>query len=245
MGYSVSKTKGRMKLASPRIRKRFFIFCATYNFAADLGEGGAREGQKSLGLYMLGRIFEQSITELEILEAKADGRTSVNEVSKRKRDGVYYTPERIVELVVDGVLEPAFGKMRQESGWADNDEELPTVEVLDSYLGRLSRFAVLDPACGSGAFLITALRHMVNEWKRTRAVRAQVAGQHVNEETDADLVARLLQHNIYGIDINPASVEITQLALWLHTARADKPLSSLEATIRCGNTLVTDDFLSW
>lgn len=216
--------------------------CATYNYAADLGEGGERDAQRSLGLYTLGRIFEQSITELEILEAEADGRPSVNKASQRKRDGVYYTPEWIVEKVVDGTLEPAFAGLRRDCGWDDAAADLPDLPAVDAYLDRLHGFTVLDPACGSGAFLITALRRPAAEWKRTRATRALIAGRGANEESEGDLVSRLLRDNIYGIDINPASVEIAQLALWLHTARGDQPLSTLAGTVRCGNTLVDDGF---
>lgn len=216
--------------------------CATYNYAADLGEGGERDAKRSLGLYTLGRIFEQSITELEILEAEADGRPSVNKASQRKRDGVYYTPEWIVEKVVGGTLDPAFAGLRQDCGWDDAGEDLPDLPAVDAYLDRLHGFTVLDPACGSGAFLITALRHLAAEWKRTRATRALIAGRGANEESEGDLVSRLLRDNIHGIDINPASVEIAQLALWLHTARGDQPLSTLAGTVRCGNTLVDDGF---
>lgn len=216
--------------------------CATYNYAADLGEGGERDERRSLGLYTLGRIFEQSITELEILEAEADGRPSVNKASQRKRDGVYYTPEWIVERVVGGTLEPAFADLRRTCGWQDTAADMPALDAVDAYLERLQGFCVLDPACGSGAFLITALRHLAAEWTRTRAVRALIAGRGADEETGPDLVTRLLRENIYGIDINPASLEIAQLALWLHTARGDQPLSSLGGTVLCGNTLVGDDF---
>lgn len=240
-GLFCQQYQGQNEASIDAHRQTMLYLCATYNYAADLGEGGAREGQRSLGLYTLGRIFEQSITELEILEAKADGRPSVNEASQRKRDGVYYTPEWVVDRVVDGTLGPAFQTMRQACGWLD-DQEMPDVDAVDAYLERLSRFAVLDPACGSGAFLITALRYLATEWKRTRAVRARLAGQAEVQEGEAALIARLLRDNIYGIDINPASVEIAQLALWLHTARADQTLSSLDGTVRCGNTLVTDAF---
>ncbi len=218
--------------------------CATYNYAADLGEGGARDERRSLGLYTLGRIFEQSITELEILEAEADERPSVNQASQRKRDGVYYTPEWVVERVVDGTLGPAFRAMRRASGWPEDGEELPTTAAVDAYSDRLRAFAVLDPACGSGAFLITALRYLVSEWRRTWAMRAQVAspGDTFTSEGEAALIARLLRDNIFGVDINPASVEIAQLALWLHTARGDQPLSSLDRTVVPGNTLVNQDF---
>lgn len=80
--------------------------CASYNYASDLGRvdgqlTAGRDPSKSLGLYTLGRIFEQSITELEILEAEADDRPSLNKEGKRKRDGVYYTPEWVVERIVE------------------------------------------------------------------------------------------------------------------------------------------------
>ena len=217
-------------------------FCATYNYAADLGQGGARNERESLGLYTLGRIFEQSITELEMLEAKADGRLSVNTLSRRKTDGVYYTPEWVVERVVDGTLRPCLDRLRRECGWLMSDD-LPSVEAIDAYLERLRTFTVVDPACGSGAFLITTLRYLTTEWRAVRATRRQLTGASADDSTDdAALVRNLLRANIYGIDINPASVEIAQLALWLHTARGDQPLSSLDHTIRCGNSLITDDF---
>ncbi len=231
--------------ASIEAHKQTVLYlCAAYNYAADLGEGGARDGQRSLGLYTLGRIFEQSITELEILEAKADERPSVNEASQRKRDGVYYTPEWIVELVVDGTLGPALHALRREAGWPDEGNGLPAVAAVDAYRERLRGFTVLDPACGSGAFLLTSLRHLAAEWRRIAAVRGQVAtaGDTDAGESEAALVARLLRENIYGVDINPASVEIAQLALWLHTARGDQPLPSLDTTVVNGNTLVTPDF---
>ena len=202
--------------------------CATYNYAADLGEGGSRGERRSLGLYTLGRIFEQSITELEMREAEADGRPSINKLSRRKTDGVYYTPGWVVERVVEGTLGPVIARLKREYGWPPEEKELPSVEAIDAYLARLRTFTVLDPACGSGAFLITALRYLAVEWKQVRAMRAQIAGASEDTNADAELVRELLRTSIYGLDTNPASVEIAQLALWLHTARGDRPLSSLD-----------------
>ena len=75
-------------------------FAGTYNF------GAAGKAGQAITLYTLGRIFEQSITELEALEAEKEGRESLTKVSKRKRDGVYYTPEWVVERVVAETLGP-------------------------------------------------------------------------------------------------------------------------------------------
>ncbi|MGC9269104.1 Eco57I restriction-modification methylase domain-containing protein, partial [Acidiphilium sp.] len=219
--------------------RTILYLCARYSFAADLGDSAEQGDTKALGLYMLGRIFEQSITELEILEAEADGQPSINKISQRKRDGVYYTPEWVVTRIVELTFEPRLAALRADAGFK---EENPTRAALDAYRSRLQNITVLDPACGSGAFLITALRLLLREWRTLDLIAAQI-GDNAHRRADLHDRARdLLSRNIFGIDINPASVEITQLALWLHTAKADSPLSNLDASIRCGNTLVGPDF---
>ncbi len=219
--------------------------CASYNYASDLGGFGGgrpfdRDPSKSLGLYTLGRIFEQSITELEILEAEADGRPSINKLSKRKRDGVYYTPEWVVERVVDETLGPLLAEIKRECGWPPNGE--PRLEAINAYAERLKSLTVLDPACGSGAFLIAALRYLLDAWHEVEGLRRQVTRSVAAADDDAALISDILKANIYGVDINSASVEIAQLALWLHTARGDKPLSSLDQNVREGNSLISCDF---
>jgi len=226
-------------------KETLLYLCASYNYASDLGRiNGARafdrDPAKSLGLYTLGRIFEQSITELEILEAQADERPSVNELSKRKRDGVYYTPEWVVERIIDETLGPRLAEIKQECGWPISGD--PSVAALDAYSARLKQLTVLDPACGSGAFLITALRYLVVEWHQVQGIRREVTRRPAAADDDAQLIAEILQANLYGVDINSASVEIAQLALWLHTARGDKPLSSLSQNIREGNSLIGPEF---
>ncbi|MGH6835833.1 MAG: Eco57I restriction-modification methylase domain-containing protein [Methylocella sp.] len=233
-------------------KKTVLYLCASYNFAAGWvhglsrppvaeGAAGEREHSKSLGLYTLGRIFEQSITELEIMEAEADGRPSINKESKRKRDGVYYTPEWVVERIVDETLRPRLDEIKRECGWPANG--LPDKKAIDAFIARLKTFTVVDPACGSGAFLITTLRYLLDTWHAVDGLRKSVTGEVMKStEDDAALIRDILQSNIYGVDINSASVEIARLALWLHTARGDKPLSSLDTTIREGNSLINGDF---
>lgn len=225
-------------------KETLLYLCASYNYASDLGvdEAPDMDGDpnKRLGLYTLGRIFEQSITELEILEADADGRPSINKESKRKRDGVYYTPEWVVERIVDETLGPRLAEIKRECGWPEKGE--PTLQAIDNFADRLKTFTVLDPACGSGAFLITALRYLLDVWHEVQGLRRQVAKVTDEERDDAELIADILKSNIYGVDINVASVEISRLALWLHTARGDKPLSALDRNIRDGNSLIDRNF---
>jgi len=89
-------------------KKTLLFFSASYNF----GVSGATM-ERSIGLYTLGRIFEQSITELEFMEAKADGRASISELSKRKRDGVYYTPEWITSYIVEETVGAHIAEIRR------------------------------------------------------------------------------------------------------------------------------------
>ena len=226
---------------------------AAYNYASDMAQALKslpieesdptkalkRDPARSLGLYTLGRIFEQSITELEILEAEADGFLSINKENKRKRDGVYYTPEWVVERIVHETLDPRLAQIKQECGWPEKD--LPNEKTLDQYQQRLKKLKIVDPACGSGAFLITVLRYLMDEWHAVLALRREITGKATKHD-DATLIKDILKSNLYGVDINPASVEITRLALWLHTASGDKPLSSLDHTIRDGNSLIGPEF---
>ncbi len=207
---------------------------ANYNYAA---KGDAKE---SLTLYTLGRIFEQSITELEYRIGELENRDTVAKLSKRKRDGVYYTPEWVVNYLVDETMGPWFAEAQAASGMSDG-EAVP--QQLQAYLKKLRNLRVVDPACGSGAFLISAFRKLLAERQRL-AKQMQVLG--LKDESgfgfdEAKLISDILQNNIYGVDINPSSVEIAKLALWLHSARANSPLSSLDHTIRCGNSLVAPD----
>src|SRR6266404_5275262 len=175
-----------------------------------------------------------------MLEADADERPSINKLSKRKRDGVYYTPEWVVERVVGETLDPRLEELKRECGWPASGD--PTLEAIDAFATRLKSLTVLDPACGSGAFLITVLRYLVGAWHEVQGLRRQLTGGLAEKRDDAALIADILRGNIYGVDINAASAEIARLALWLHTARGDQALSSLDENIREGNSLIGPDF---
>lgn len=210
-----------------------YYLAATYNFAK---EGDAKN---SIGLYTLGHIFEQSIVELEKLEADADERLSLTDVTKRKRDGVYYTPEWVVRRIVEETVDPLFAAWKVEAGWPDAGE--PSKAAASAYWDRLQRIRIIDPACGSGAFLIVALDYLQREYIATVEAALKV-GAIASRPDEAAITRAILSNNLFGVDINPASVEITKLSLWLHTAMAKEPLSSLDGTVRCGNSLVDKRF---
>jgi SAM-dependent methyltransferase len=207
-----------------------------YNYAA---RGDVKE---SLSLYTLGHIFEQSITELEYREGELEGRETFAKLSKRKRDGVYYTPEPVVNYLVEQTLGPWFADAKAACGYPNPEEGAPTATAAAAYVERLEAIRIVDPACGSGAFLISAFRRLLVE--RIAAARdvERARGGSPGAIDEMPLISAILRDNIYGVDINPASVEIAKLALWLHSARASAPLSSLEHTIRIGNSLIGEDF---
>ncbi|HSC18492.1 MAG TPA: DNA methyltransferase, partial [Rhizomicrobium sp.] len=234
-------------------KETLLYLSAFYNYASGWDDAltGApshdapQRDPKTLGLYTLGRIFEQSITDLELLEAREEGWLSAKQLEqeqkkgKRKREGVYYTPEWVVERIVEETLGARIAELKRECGWLEND--LPSKAMLDAFEQRLKTVTIVDPACGSGAFLIASLRHLLREWHAVQAIRHDLLKERFARDDDA-IVRDILRANIYGVDINSAAVEIAQLALWLHTARSNKPLSSLAETIRDGNSLISSDF---
>lgn len=229
----VERGQGQNEAKIAEHKKTLLYLAATYNFAK---EGDAKN---SIGLYTLGHIFEQSIVELEKLEADAEDRPSLTEITKRKRDGVYYTPEWAVRRIIEETIEPLFAKWKAEAGWPE--DELPSAKAAGAYWDRLQRIKVIDPACGSGAFLIVALKHLQREFELA-ADYALATRAIVKRPDEATITEMILTNNLFGVDINPASVEITRLSLWLHTAQANKPLSSLDKHIACGNSLIDKRF---
>jgi type II restriction/modification system DNA methylase subunit YeeA len=101
------------------------------------------------------------------------------------------------------------------------------------YQQILQNIKVLDPACGSGAFLVRVFDVLFEENKRV--------GSIVNSLFNDDYYFKnILTNNIYGVDLNAESVEITKLSLWLKSAQKGKKLNNLDANIKCGNSLIDD-----
>jgi hypothetical protein len=184
-------------------KETLLYLCAAYNYASGWTKGLARapggpqapeagREERRLGLYTLGRIFEQSITELEILEAEADGRISLNTESKRKRDGVYYTPERVVDRIVAETVGESLADLKIACGWPRlGTPDLPNQAAVRAYSEALREIKIVDPAFGSGAFLITTLRYLLDEWKALRDLRRGLFNEVAREEEDV-VIAEIL-----------------------------------------------------
>jgi type I restriction-modification system DNA methylase subunit len=210
-----------------------------YNFVEDLS------------VNILGHIFEQSITDLEeikvkVQESKLEGDelpVSVTRVNRRKQEGIFYTPDYVVRHIVENTLGAYLreheGACKQEFKLADHrlgeaGYELRERRAYLKYQDILQNVKVLDPACGSGAFLVYAFDYLLAENQRVDAV---LGGSLTSVD---DYVRDILRNNLYGVDVNEESVEISKLSLWLKTAQKGKKLTALDKNISMGNSLIDD-----
>ena len=165
-------------------------------------------------------------------------------VTKRKREGVVYTSDIVTRFLVEQTIGKTLAERRAalsaEHGLSNGD--IPPDKELAywrAWLEILRSLTIVDPACGSGAFLVAAFDRLAQEYQPVLA-RLDELGAPVGLDAFDEIVTR----NLYGADLNPESVEITRLSLWLKTARRDHRLQSLEATIRVGDSIVSDPNVS-
>jgi type I restriction-modification system DNA methylase subunit len=200
---------------------------------------------------ILGHIFEHSLNEVDDVEAELRGETLGKTKSKRKKDGVFYTPKYITKYIVDNTLGKLCAEKKielkldediaifdyQKTDGKLNEKGKDLFERLNSYKDWLLTVKVCDPACGSGAFLNQALSFFIEEHKFVDDIIAELTNSPLRL-FDTDL--QILENNIYGVDINEESVEIAKLSLWLRTAQPGRKLSNLSNNIKCGNSLIDD-----
>lgn len=106
----------------------------------------------------------------------------------------------------------------------------------EAWQDELASIRILDPACGSGAFLIEAFDQLHAEYQRSNDRLQELRGHR----SLFDLDKRILENNLYGVDLNEEAIEICRLSLWIKTAERGKALTSLDHPIRVGNSVVTD-----
>ena len=195
---------------------------------------------------ILGHIFENSLTEIEeITNQLQEGAEPT--ISKRKKDGVFYTPQYITKYIVENTVGKLCSNKKEELGiveeeyFSDKKRQTSTkkslLDKLENYREWLKGITICDPACGSGAFLSAALQFLKSEHQLINEMQAKVTGGGI---AFAYFDNDILENNLYGVDINEESIEIAKLALWLRTAQPFRKLSSLNKNIKCGNSLISD-----
>ena len=206
----------------------------------------AYDFESDVDVNILGHIFENSLSEIEEVTQQINS-GGAPQTSKRKQDGVFYTPQYITKYIVENTVGRLCSEKKQQLGiveedyFSDQRRQMQTkrrlLDLLQQYREWLLQITILDPACGSGAFLNAALQFLMAEHKLIDEMEAKVAGSAIVFQ---DVENSILEHNLYGVDINEESVEIAQLALWLRTAKPHRKLNSLNENIKCGNSLISD-----
>lgn len=196
---------------------------------------------------ILGHIFENSLNQIEEIRAIIDGKVIEKQKTKRKTDGVFYTPKHITKYIIENTLGVMCNKQKEileiedEKYISDkrrqNKTKLTLLNKLNAYREYLLELKVLDPACGSGAFLNEALDFLIREHSYIDELEAKLTGSSL---VLSNIENSILENNLYGVDINEESVEIAKLSLWLRTAKPHRKLNSLNNNIKCGNSLIQD-----
>jgi type I restriction-modification system DNA methylase subunit len=195
-----------------------------------------------IGVELLGIIYEKYLGKTIRLTEK---RVKVEEKPEvRKAGGVYYTPKWVVKYIVENTV----GKLTESK----TPEEISTLHIL-------------DPACGSGSFLIATLEHLFQYHLNYYLTHQQEARRNelfpnfvVAQDEDGNEIPRLsiykkgeiLKNNVYGVDLDPQAVEITMMSLYIKILEGERALPhnkellpSLSRNVRCGNSLIGFDFL--
>ncbi|MCG8224614.1 TaqI-like C-terminal specificity domain-containing protein [Tenacibaculum finnmarkense] len=195
---------------------------------------------------ILGHIFENSLNEIESVNAEIQGTNFDKQTSKRKKDGVFYTPKYITKYIVDNTVGKLCIEKKIELGIKEDDyfkgrknrnktTIIKLVSFLDVYRDWLLKLTICDPACGSGAFLNQALDFLIKEHTYIDELKTKLLGGGF---IFPDIENTILEKNIFGVDLNEESVEIAKLSLWLRTAQPRRKLNNLNSNIKCGNSLI-------
>ena len=217
---------------------------------------GGYDFRYEVNVDVLGRLFEKSINDIEkvrltgFFESKDEEkpRSKMGKSAERKKEGIYYTPPEFTEFIafntVGKIVEQRLSPIAVKYSINPDDpssskDTAAIIKYAIESIETLRQIKIVDPACGSGAFLIQA--YQVLEEKYTDLVVLIAQSDEKQAEKLKDQIPDFILHdNIFGVDLSPAAVEIAQLSLWLQSAHKGKSLADLSKNIVCGNSLISD-----
>jgi hypothetical protein len=195
---------------------------------------------KNLGSEELGSVYESLLELHPIINSDAHSfELKVASGNERKTTGSFYTPTPLINVLLDSALEPVISN--QLSVFGEQSSRITNhVSRITDHASRLTHqeqalldLKICDPACGSGHFLVAAAHRLA---RRLATIRTG------DDEPSPDALRAALRdviaHCIYGVDMNPDAVELCKVSLWMEALEPGKPLSFLDAHIKCGNSLI-------
>ncbi|HEX6973550.1 MAG TPA: N-6 DNA methylase, partial [Vicinamibacterales bacterium] len=178
------------------------------------GRGGReRIAYGDLGVEQLGGVYERV---LDFEPAITPGGITLRRSERRKSTGSFYTPRALTEFIVRRALAPLVRERSPE---------------------QILALRVLDPAMGSGAFLVAACRFMASAYERALIDSCGMTPSDVSDAERASFRRTIAQRCLFGVDVNPMAVQLGRLSLWLATLSGDRPLTFLDHHLRAGNSL--------
>ena len=223
------------------VLKEDALTISSYDFSTDID------------VNILGHIFENSLNDIDEMHAEVTGAEFDKSKTKRKKDGVFYTPSYITKYIVENTIGVLCEDTKKELGLNDitldtskdykrlSKDKQTLLDNLHKYREYISSLKILDPACGSGAFLNQALEYLIEEHRFIDLYRRPLEGDTLGIY---DVRSSILENNLYGVDINEESVELARLSLWLRTAERGRKLNDLSKNIKCGNSLIGDESIA-
>ncbi len=180
-----------------------------------------RINYRDLGVEELGHIYEGLLG----LVPRFDGErfSLTDDPTGRKASGSYYTPKALVGAVIEETLSPLI------------EERLKNASTPEEKAAAILSIRVVDPAMGSGAFLIGALERLAEALAEVWAESGRYAGV---AEALPEARHRVAERCLYGVDLNPMAVELAKLSIWIASAARGRPLSFLDHHLKVGNSLV-------
>ncbi len=195
---------------------------AIHALSTFVDDGGVRRRVNYAGLDVeeLGSVYE-SLLDYHPEVSAAPPHFDLVAGSERKATGSYYTPPALVGELIKSALEPVV------------EERLKAAPTGEAKEAALLGLRVIDPACGSGHFLLAAARRIGKELARIRTGEEEPS---VSDQRHA--VRDVIRECIYAVDKNPLAVDLCKVALWIEGLNAGQPLSFLDHHVKCGDSLV-------
>ena len=177
--------------------------------------GRERIAYRDLGVEQLGAVYETLLD----YEPRANRTTVTLESGSgiRKATGTFYTPQPIADYLVRRTLGPL---------------------VRDATPDRILRLRIVDPAMGSGAFLVAACRYLATAYEMALVREGGCQASDIGGPERVAIRRAIAERCLYGVDLNPMAVQLARLSLWLATLAADRPLSFLDHRLRVGDSLL-------
>jgi hypothetical protein len=196
--------------------------------AAPDGGGRQRIAYRDLGVEQLGAVYETLLDYEPRAESSERAPAATRRRSPpairlesgsgiRKATGTFYTPQPIADYLVRRTLGPL---------------------TRDASADRILALRVVDPAMGSGAFLVAACRYLAGAYEAALIREGRCHPGDVGDADRASMRRLVAERCLYGVDLNPMAVQLARLSLWLATLAADRPLSFLDHRLQAGDSLL-------